>query len=270
MWQQRIHSIWLPRGVKRKNRKRSSSRRTFDLPKNRSWRPFQLAFILLNLPGLTELDHPDRGAEPRAPSPTCSGSRPAAARPRRTSGLTAYTLAIRRLQGDGRRARRARTGVAVLMRYTLRLLTLQQFQRATALICACEVIRREADARGRPLGQRRRSASASGSASATTPEHDRADAAEAIKQDHGQPRSAAAAAARPHQLTNCPWCGTRDRARQAHRRRAVRPRAAGRTLIYCGDKFGAVPVQPRKQSPGEGLPVARGRRGDLPAAARRC
>ena len=56
-------------------------------------------------------------------------------------GLTAFTLGVRRLQGiveghDGG------AGVAVLMRYTLRLLTLQQFQRAATLICACEEIRR--------------------------------------------------------------------------------------------------------------------------------
>src|SRR5699024_1001169 len=61
-------------------------------------------------------------------------------------GLTAYTLAIRRLQHTGQ-APHSDTGVAVLMRYTLRLLTIQQFQRAAALICACEVERRDDQAR---------------------------------------------------------------------------------------------------------------------------
>src|SRR5207245_599224 len=50
-------------------------------------------------------------------------------------GLAAFGMGIRRLQGivggfDGR------AGVTVIMRYTLRLLTIQQFQRATALLCA--------------------------------------------------------------------------------------------------------------------------------------
>ena len=56
-------------------------------------------------------------------------------------GLSAYTFAIRRLQGvvgEGADARDGTRGVAVLMRYTLRLLTAQQFQRAAALVCACE------------------------------------------------------------------------------------------------------------------------------------
>ena len=60
-------------------------------------------------------------------------------------GLTAYTFAVRRLQksiGTGDDARDGRDGVAVLMRYTLRLLTAQQFQRAAALICAAELLRR--------------------------------------------------------------------------------------------------------------------------------
>ena len=61
-------------------------------------------------------------------------------------GLAAYTFAIRRLQGTvntGEDARSGDGGVAVLMRYTLRLLTAQQFQRAAALVCAAEVLRRE-------------------------------------------------------------------------------------------------------------------------------
>ena len=64
-------------------------------------------------------------------------------------GLAAYTFAIRRRQGvvesaDG--PLDGRDGVAVLMRYTLRLLTAQQFQRATALVCAAELARQADEA----------------------------------------------------------------------------------------------------------------------------
>ena len=58
-------------------------------------------------------------------------------------GVAAFTMAIRRMQGNLGGYDSSR-GLAVIMRYTLRLLTLQQFQRATALICAMEVLRREA------------------------------------------------------------------------------------------------------------------------------
>src|SRR5205807_10441024 len=110
-----------------------------DRVENRTWRTFQLAFILLNIPALSDLHHADRSEDPAASAdllwfPTGGGKTEA------YLGLTAYTLAIRRLQGTIA-GRSGDDGVAVLMRYTLRLLTLQRFQRAAALIYACEVIR---------------------------------------------------------------------------------------------------------------------------------
>ena len=108
--------------------------------------PFQLAFILLNPPGLTKLDHPDRGESEEALAdllffPTGGGKTEA------YLGLTAYVMGLRRLQGMVA-GRSGDHEVAVLMRYTLRLLTIQQFQRATALMCACEMIRRAALEKG--------------------------------------------------------------------------------------------------------------------------
>lgn len=121
-----------------------------DQPKNRSWRPFQLAFVLLNLASLTDPTHEER----RQPGlvdllwfPTGGGKTEA------YLGLCAYTLAMRRLQGEVG-GRDGSDGVGIVMRYTLRLLTAQQFQRAAALICACEVVRQRACRRRRSLGAR--------------------------------------------------------------------------------------------------------------------
>ena len=109
-----------------------------------SWRPFQLAFILLQIPALTDPAHSFRSGDAANVEllffPTGGGKTEA------YLGLAAYTFAIRRLQGkvdtdDG--VLDGGDGVAVLMRYTLRLLTSQQFQRAAALICAAELIRQE-------------------------------------------------------------------------------------------------------------------------------
>jgi hypothetical protein len=119
MWQQRIHTLH----AEERRRGENTPLAEKDRPENRSWRPFQLAFILLNLPALTDLHHPDRSVEASAVAdllwfPTGGGKTEA------YLGLTAYTLAIRRLQG-AIAGRSGEDGVAVIMRYTLRLLTLQ-------------------------------------------------------------------------------------------------------------------------------------------------
>ena len=81
--------------------------------------------------------------------------------------------------------RSGENGVAVLMRYTLRLLTLQQFQRAAALICACEVDPPHGpEQRRQPLGQDAVPHRPVGRP-ADDAEQRPTDAAEAIKQAHG-------------------------------------------------------------------------------------
>lgn len=96
-----------------------------------TWRPFQLAFILMSLRGIVDPAHADRETVDLLFFPTGGGKTEA------YLGLAAFTMVLRRLRNPGI----ASAGVTVLMRYTLRLLTLDQLGRASALICALELER---------------------------------------------------------------------------------------------------------------------------------
>lgn len=96
-----------------------------------SWRPFQLAFILLNLRALVDPAHEDRETADLLFFPTGGGKTEA------YLGLAAFMIALRRIRGHGVLG----CGVSVVMRYTLRLLTLDQLARAAGVICALELAR---------------------------------------------------------------------------------------------------------------------------------
>ena len=98
-----------------------------------AWRPFQLAFLLMNLPGIAQLENEDRQVVDLLFFPTGGGKTEA------YLGLAAFTLILRRLRNPDIGS----AGVSVLMRYTLRLLTLDQLSRAATLMCALELERRQ-------------------------------------------------------------------------------------------------------------------------------
>jgi hypothetical protein len=160
------------------------------------WRPFQIAFILLNLAGVAQRGHRDRDVADLLWFPTGGGKTEA------YLGLTAFTLAYRRTRA-ALEGFRTDAGVSVLMRYTLRLLTLQQFQRATALICACDHLRRK---EGVVWGGQPFSIGLWVGQSATPNAYRGPDGAKEALQRSKEKLPVRRGS--PIQLVSCPWCGS--------------------------------------------------------------
>lgn len=246
MAKQRIQSIY---ALERRRGNKNITVDELNVPRNRSWRSFQLAFLLLSLPALTKPEHKDR-TEPAESFadllwfPTGGGKTEA------YLGVAAFTMAIRRFQGNLGGFDSSR-GLAVIMRYTLRLLTLQQFQRATALICAMEVIRRNALAKGdKKLGEVPFTIGL-WVGNKVTP--GTTDASHQAIKDIRDPEKFNAGSSSPAQLTSCPWCGEEiDPGKHIEVNTAIK-----QTSIFCGDKKGRCEFSKAKTAklPHPGIPA---------------
>lgn len=147
------------------------------------WRAFQIGFILMALLSVADKDDQFREAVELIWFPTGGGKTEA------YLGLAAFSLVYERLM-HGANAQ----GTQVLMRYTLRLLTAQQLQRASTLICALEFLREKKEIPGK------RFSIGLWVGGANTP-NTRKDAKEALKSliKGDDTRN-------PFLLDRCPWC----------------------------------------------------------------
>jgi len=175
-----------------------------DPKKVPKWRPFQLAFILLNLAGIVDKTHKDRETVDLLFFPTGGGKTEA------YLGLAAFTISHRRITNSGLTG----AGVSIIMRYTLRLLTLDQLGRAAGVMCALELARHDKhniDSQGRKLlgdwpieiglwvGQ-----GASPNRMGGKKDTGEDTAVTRVRMHQREPKRHAA----PAPIKACPWCGT--------------------------------------------------------------
>jgi hypothetical protein len=196
------------------------------------WRLFQLAFVLLNLKGIADPAHEDRENVELVFFPTGGGKTEA------YLGVIGFTLLLRRMRGQARDDKGL--GVAVLLRYTLRLLTLDQLGRAATLVCALEMLRQEAPDK---LGAERFAVGlwVGRSATANTMEQ----VSKLITEYKNSPSKTLPS---PFPLSNCPWCNKELNATSLQKPTPAKP---DQVLVGCVDL--KCPFN-RNRNP-EGLPV---------------
>lgn len=100
------------------------------------WRPFQIAFILMNIKGFVEPECDERNVVDLLYFPTGGGKTEA------YLGLIAFVIALRRLKAQPSDKYERDGGVTAILRYTLRLLTVQQRDRLVKMIIAAEMERK--------------------------------------------------------------------------------------------------------------------------------
>lgn len=164
------------------------------------WRLFQIAFILMNLESISNPKSKYRETVDLLWFPTGGGKTEA------YLGLVAFVIAYRRLRGADANGQISTEslGTAVLMRYTLRLLTVQQFQRAATLMCACEKLRIKNKSK---WGEVPFQVGLWVGASVTPNSHEEAMSQKwKIKNDRDQDLTTIKNK-NPYVLINCPWCG---------------------------------------------------------------
>ncbi len=97
-----------------------------------SWYPFQLFYLIMIIPDFSNRNSDFRDVVDLLWFPTGGGKTEA------YLAVSAFIIFYERLT-----ERKENYGTTIIMRYTLRLLTIQQFERAAALICSCEKVRKE-------------------------------------------------------------------------------------------------------------------------------
>ncbi len=213
------------------------------------WRAFQIAFVLASLPAVVDPADRRREQVDIIWMPTGGGKTEA------YSGLAAFAMLWRRYHQVATGARLAGQGSTVLMRYTLRLLTAQQLQRAAALICALEQIRRQNTDK---LGAGRKFTIGAWLGSRSTP-NDWSAARRGLTEWKSD------ATKRAFLLTRCPWCaaaigrrpGMGQQQIDGYKTTPVPDSSDTRVMAYCPDR--ACPFNDENQRlAGEkpsGLPV---------------
>ncbi|MEW6741001.1 MAG: helicase-related protein [Nitrospirota bacterium] len=166
-----------------------------EIPK---WRPFQLAFILQSLKSFIHPNCDERKLIDLLYFPTGGGKTEA------YLAVSAFLIFLRRLKHPDKYG-----GVNVIIRYTLRLLSAQQFERATKLILACEFIRRNNE---QELGDKKISIGFWIGGKTIPNRHQDTEYTKGAKSKYDRTierLQKGENVINPFQITNCQWCNTK-------------------------------------------------------------